>query len=80
VAESTQADFGAGMMSKHQWSGWPGAFCLKCGQHDMSEIAIGRGDYDPYTDTWAAGINPSDYSNGDCPVSGPKYHLEVKRV
>lgn len=24
----------------HQWSGWPGAYCLKCGTEDPLESAI----------------------------------------
>jgi hypothetical protein len=24
-------------MSEHQWSGWPGAYCLKCGAGDPAE-------------------------------------------
>ena len=36
----------------HHWSGWPGAFCLHCGQPDLWEIAIGRGFYDPYNERW----------------------------
>lgn len=28
-------------MSYHRWSGWPGAWCLDCGQEDQNEICIG---------------------------------------
>lgn len=24
----------------HQWSGWPGAYCLKCGAPDPMEVAL----------------------------------------
>ena len=36
-------------MTLHKWSGWPGAFCLKCGSDDPIENAIGLGWLDPYT-------------------------------
>lgn len=28
--------------AEHQWSGWPGAVCLKCGQEDKNEICVGN--------------------------------------
>lgn len=40
------------MADKHRWSGWPGAWCLKCGIGDPMEYAIGNSYYDPYTNTW----------------------------
>jgi len=24
----------------HRWSGWPGAFCLDCGEEDQNEICL----------------------------------------
>ena len=27
-------------MNKHNWSGWPGAYCLKCGAGDPAELCI----------------------------------------
>lgn len=27
-------------MKEHNWSGWPGAFCLDCGAEDMIELCI----------------------------------------
>jgi len=30
-------------VTEHWWSGWPGAFCLKCGAEDKDEICIGGG-------------------------------------
>lgn len=35
------------MSNPHKWSGWPGAFCLKCGSEDPTENAIGLGWLDP---------------------------------
>ena len=32
---------------QHHWSGWPGAFCLKCGCEDPWEIALADGLWEP---------------------------------
>ena len=29
--------------SAHVWSGWPGAFCLRCGAEDNREICLADG-------------------------------------
>ena len=29
-------------IDKHWWSGWPGAFCLKCGDEDKVELCLGN--------------------------------------
>lgn len=60
-------------MYNHRWSGWPGAYCLKCGQEDKMEYAISTCLFDPYTETWKEGIDPEDYSNGECSVSNEEY-------
>jgi len=26
---------------EHWWSGWPGAYCLKCGDEDKDELCLG---------------------------------------
>jgi hypothetical protein len=31
----------------HWWAGFPGAFCLKCGQGCATELAVADGWYDP---------------------------------
>ncbi len=54
----------------HNWSGWPGAWCLDCGQEDTMELAIADGLYDPYAETWAEGVNPADYLHKPCPHPG----------
>lgn len=36
----------------HWWSGWPGAYCMKCFCEDYMEIAIGNNWYDPVTEAW----------------------------
>lgn len=39
-------------MAEHRWSGWPGAYCLRCGAEHALENAIGMNWYDPASDTW----------------------------
>lgn len=34
----------------HHWSGWPGAFCMKCGCEDPMEVALGDGLWEPNYD------------------------------
>jgi len=37
----------------HWWSGWPGAYCIKCGVEDLYEICIGIVCYCPcHDDFW----------------------------
>jgi len=57
-------------MNSHHWSGWPGAFCLKCGCEDLLEIAIGSCYYDPYTNTWDTEEHKEEHTNKPCPVKG----------
>ena len=33
--------------NEHRWSGWPGAYCIKCGAEDMLETALALGWFDP---------------------------------
>jgi hypothetical protein len=41
-------------ITEHWWSGWPGAFCLKCGSEDKDEVCIGGGCACPcHADFWA---------------------------
>jgi len=39
-------------MNNHRWSGWPGAYCLKCGCEDAVENALALGWYDPIKNTY----------------------------
>ena len=64
---------------EHRWSGWPGAFCLKCGQDDKMETAISCCLFDPYTETWKEGVNPEDYYNGKCLVSDEEHEEQLKK-
>ena len=52
---------------KHRWSGWPGAWCLDCGEPDLNEQAIADGTMDPELDI--------DIDlNGECPYPGSRRH------
>ena len=57
-------------MAKHRWSGWPGAYCIKCGAEQALENAIGMGWYDPYEETWDTEEHERIVSQADgyCPV------------
>lgn len=46
--------------STHNWSGWPGAFCLKCMIEDPAEIALGM-DQPTYTCPKCPDPTPSPY-------------------
>lgn len=48
----------------HHWSGWPGAYCLKCGTEDPLETALADGWFDPYEQEW----------------DSEEHHEEVKRL
>lgn len=67
-------------MAGHRWSGWPGAWCLDCGQEDLIEIAVADGywiDEDgTFTDPQGNPISelPVEYQNGTCPEPGSKRH------
>jgi hypothetical protein len=62
----------------HAWSGWPGAFCLKCGAEDLLEHAIGMGYYDPFNDTWQEEHLRHEYTNKPCLISDAQWQ-EWKR-
>jgi len=36
----------------HWWSGWPGAYCMRCGCEDPMEIAMADNWYDPVEGKW----------------------------
>ncbi len=36
----------------HNWSGWPGAWCLDCGVEDPREVAIAAGAYTEDAEGW----------------------------
>lgn len=37
-------------MTEHNWSGWPGAFCLNCGAEDVVETECLNMDRHPFPD------------------------------
>jgi hypothetical protein len=65
--------------SKHWWSGWPGAFCCKCGQNDLEEVAVGRGHLDPFTGKWESEELRRLFSNGTCLVTDEAYRVWLIR-
>lgn len=70
-------------MANHRWSGWPGAWCLDCGQEDGMEIAVARGDYDPYSEQWASPILASLYRKvypPECPCPGEERFDPYKKL
>ncbi len=64
----------------HWWSGWPGAFCLKCGVDDLMELAIGLCIYDPYTDTWESEAAKAQYMNSPCSESNASYTARTGHI
>jgi hypothetical protein len=55
----------------HWWSGWPGAYCMRCGADDPMEFAIGNNYYDPLTDKWDTEQHRLEYeSKNRCIVDG----------
>lgn len=68
------------MSYHHWWSGWPGAWCMKCGAEHLLEIAIGCGYYDPFTDTWDTEEHRAEYTDGPCPISNAEYTQKTGHV
>lgn len=65
------------MRHKHRWSGWPGAYCLKCGTTDPMEYAIGMNWYNPHTSKWDTEEHRLDYvKRSICPVSDEELIVE----
>lgn len=60
-------------MNFHYWSGWPGAFCLKCGEENLLDLAIAEGVYDPHLDIWTSAEDKEYYTPGLCPLSDAEY-------
>lgn len=54
----------------HRWSGWPGAYCLKCGSEHALENAIALDWYDPWYDKWDTEEHRIEVENADgfCPA------------
>jgi len=42
---------------EHWWSGWPGAFCMKCGTEDVMETCLADSCYCPcHEDFWQESV------------------------
>ena len=55
----------------HHWSGWPGAYCFKCGSEDPMEIAVADGWFDPWEQKWDSKEHQEEIEAFlICPVKG----------
>jgi hypothetical protein len=52
----------------HWWSGWPGAYCMKCGAGHALEVALAEGWFDG--DTWNTEEHRKivELADGSCPA------------
>lgn len=62
----------------HRWSGWPGAWCLDCGQEDQREIGVAEGF--GFDDDGEPVAMPPEYTNGPCPEPGSNRHNPYVKV
>lgn len=55
----------------HNWSGWPGAFCLKCHAEHALENALADGWFDPVEGTWDTEEHRKlvQEADGHCPIA-----------
>lgn len=61
----------------HFWSGFPGGYCIKCGEECKIAIAIGSGYYNPITDTWQSPELEQEYTDLPCKVSDQDYEQKT---
>lgn len=68
-------------MSQHQWSGWPGAFCLKCHAEHALENAIGMNWFDPATGKFDTPEHEREVKEADgvCPINDEVYKQRVQQ-
>ena len=64
----------------HRWSGWPGAYCLKCGAQELMEQAVADCAYDPHADTWESDEVKQLYMQAPCPVSDQDYEDHIHQL
>ena len=65
----------------HWWSGWPGAYCLRCGSEDPMENAIAAGWYDPFEGKWDSDLHKAAIDLVQyCPADSPKAKSEVREL
>jgi hypothetical protein len=38
--------------NQHWWSGWPGAYCMKCGDEDANELCMAGCKCDCHNEFW----------------------------
>ena len=65
-------------MPAHKWSGWPGAYCLKCGCEHALENAMAMGWYDPFEEKWDTEEHRKEVEQADgfCPLADIELPLE----
>lgn len=56
------------MPNEHSWSGWPGAWCLNCGQEDQNEICMA--ECSDIVEKLERGERCDKHVNGPCPEPG----------
>lgn len=59
-------------MSEHRWSGWPGAWCLDCGQEDQSELCMA--ECADIVEELERCERCDKHVNGPCPEPGSNRH------
>ncbi len=64
-------------MNAHRWSGWPGAFCLKCGAEDQVEIALADDAFDVETGIFYDYELQEAYAQAPCPVEDTAYQMFI---
>lgn len=68
----------------HNWSGWPGAYCLNCGVKDWMEYAIGNSWYYVYTQKWKSEKHKKlvELINSECfkEMEEEKYEKIIKEI
>lgn len=68
------------LKNQHRWSGWPGAYCMKCGSDDSMEVAIGLGYFDPFNNKWDSEEHREEYKDKECPVSDKQWYDHLVRT
>jgi hypothetical protein len=55
-------------MSEHRWSGWPRAYCLRCGVEDVTEICGTTHPHAVLDPERGICIVPCETTQGPCPA------------
>ena len=74
----------------HHWSGWPGAYCTRCGAEDAIENAMALGWYEPGTEHLLGGAWKSaeheelcNLLNSKCPrddILGVEFFKKIEEL